>query len=1375
MKRLLALTPLFMILTGTSWSNDSNWQDLGMVAKQEAVSTSSARPAAGAETGSSGMEALQRYRRMTLDEEGLRDSLNQGGVSSSGAQARPGSLTISLPLPDGSFASLRVTPTEVLAPEVAALHPEIQTWKVIGTDGKVVSGVIDLNSNGFHAMLDLPNGDTVFIDPQEIEGLREYASFSKRSNPVAFKRDWTCATHNAPSFRPELTEQASVVDSLVAAKPVEEKPGETLHEYDIAVAATTQYTTLKGGEDKTFASIVTTIARVNQIYERDLSIRLRLVSGTNTVFTTDEGDGYSSSTDNIMDQNGPILDGIIGNDKYDIGHVFASGTTGSSKGQLESVCDNKNKAQGVTTTDDRSGDAFDIDYVAHEIGHQFGGNHTFNSCDGKQTSKAEMALEPGSGSTIMAYAGICGSTENLQKNTDAMFHAGSIKEMTAFAHDGAGRYSQIGPSCATKVALNNANPVANAGSDYNIPPETPFILTGAGTDADGDTLTYSWEQMDAGARSVADIDTGDNALIRAHLPTSSPTRTIPQISDLISGIHTVGENTTSWKRTLNFRLTVRDGKGGAGYDDMQVITPWARSSSSGRGAFAITSPLSPSRLQGGSQQTIEWDVSDTTSAPINCSKVDVDISVDKGITFSNLKRATDNDGSTDVTLPNNLLFNGNFLRVKCSDNIFFAYASLPGDGEADLTPDAFQFVDQTGVSRFVYVYSNTITVSGINGDAPISVVNGKYSINGAAYTSAAGTVKDGDKVQVRLTSSEDYATPTSTTLTIGGVSGVFTGVTKVDPDEDTTPSAFNFAAQTNVTRSTEVTSASITVSGITAATPITVTGGEYSINGGAFTRSAGVVTNGATVRVRHTSSASDATQVDTTLTIGGIEGIFSSTTAAAGQDTTPDAFSFAAQTGVERSTTMTSESITVSGINAATPISVSGGQYSINGGAFTSTAGTVTNGQTVRVQHTSSDAYQTQVNTTLTIGGVNGIFSSTTKAEDVQQDTTPNAFPFTPYINVSLSDVITSHEITVSGINAPAPINVSGGQYSINDGAFTSAAGTVTNGATVRVQHTASDKYKTQVDTTLTIGGVSSTFSSTTIADPNVAEMAFVEQTDVQPGSVMTSNLITVSGLSAPVTLKVSGGTYSKNGGAYKTSQTTVQNGDTLQVRHTSSSRSTSTVATTLSLGKQTLVFKSTTLLIDNKPDAFGFDALTDVLPSSSQESTPVTLRGMNVAVAISVSGGEYSLNGAAYTKRSGTANAGDTVQVRHTSSSSSAKTVKTTLTVGGVKGEFSSKTLVIDDKPDAFNFETKDPVDTSSLISSGAVTISGINVPVAISVSNGEYSINGGPFTKQKGTIKAGDTLQLRHKSSSRSNRIVTTTVTVGRAKKVKFESITE
>src|SRR6185503_12999441 len=170
-------------------------------------------------------------------------------------------------------------------------------------------------------------------------------------------------------------------------------------------------------------------------------------------------------------------------------------------------------------------------------------------------------------------------------------------------------------------------------------------------------------------------------------------------------------------------------------------------------------------------------------------------------------------------------------------------------------------------------------------------------------------------------------------LTIGGVAAAFTVTTEAAP-ADTTPDSFSFAAQTGVTRSATATSNTITVAGISTAATISVTGGEYSINGGAYTASAGTVSNGQTVTVRQTASGSYATTTSATLTIGGVAAAFSVTTEAAPADTTPDSFSFSAQTNVEPSTVIVSNTITVAGITAAATIAVSGGEYAINGGAY---------------------------------------------------------------------------------------------------------------------------------------------------------------------------------------------------------------------------------------------------------------------------------------------------------------------------------------------------------------------------------------------------------------------------------------------------------
>jgi uncharacterized repeat protein (TIGR01451 family) len=241
------------------------------------------------------------------------------------------------------------------------------------------------------------------------------------------------------------------------------------------------------------------------------------------------------------------------------------------------------------------------------------------------------------------------------------------------------------------------------------------------------------------------------------------------------------------------------------------------------------------------------------------------------------------------------------------------------------------------------------------------------------------------------------------------------------------------------------------------------------------------------------------------VTIGGVAGTFTVTTVAA--DTTPDAFSFTPLTGVTLSTPIVSNAITVAGIDAPAAISVVGGLYSIDGGAFTAVSEAVSLGQTVRVRQTSSANALTSTTATVTIGGVAGTFTVTT----VAADTTPDAFSFTPMTGVTPSTPIVSNAITVAGINAPAPISVSaGGEYAIGAGAFTAVSGTVSLGQTVRVRQTSAATPGTATTATAPIGGVTGAFTVTTAETPRadlLISNALVSGT-AQPGKTLVYTLI---------------------------------------------------------------------------------------------------------------------------------------------------------------------------------------------------------------------------------------------------------------------------
>lgn len=391
---------------------------------------------------------------------------------------------------------------------------------------------------------------------------------------------------------------------------------------------------------------------------------------------------------------------------------------------------------------------------------------------------------------------------------------------------------------------------------------------------------------------------------------------------------------------------------------------------------------------------------------------------------------------------------------------------------------------------------------------------------------------------------------------------------------DTVPDSFTFTAATNVAVSTLSTSNTVTISGIDAATPISIVNGEYSIAGGAWVTASGTITNGQTVAVRRTSSSSTGTTVTAVLTIGGVDGTYSVSTVGAA-DTTPDSFTFTAATGVAISTLTTSNTVTIGGIDSAASVSIANGEYSINGAAFTTSPGTITNGQTVAVRRTSSASNSTTVTAVLTIGGVNGTFSVTTVS--AAADTTPNAFSFTAQTGVGVNTLATSNSVTIGGIDAPSPISITNGEYSINGGAFTTASGTISNGNSVVVRRMSSGSNSTAVTAVLSIGGVSGTFSVTTVApgSDNVPDaFAFSTLINAAISTTYVSDIITVTGTDTSSAISIANGEYSLNGGTtWVTASGTVNLGSTVVVRRASSGTFNTAVLTTLTIGGVTGAF----------------------------------------------------------------------------------------------------------------------------------------------------------------------------------------------------------
>ena len=569
-------------------------------------------------------------------------------------QAAAAPLRIALPMPDGSFARFDVVESPVMAPELAAKFPEIKTWAGQGVDDPHASIRFDWTPQGFHAQVLSPHG-AVYIDP--------YTRGNDLLYSVYYKRDYTPA---AGGWKCHVEHFAG----LAAPTPVNPlggpDVGETLRTFRLACAATGEYTAFHGGTAAAGqAAIVTAINRVSGVYQIDLSVRLQLVANNqNLVFTNGGTDPYTNNNGGAMlNQNQATLDNTVavwsigGSAAYDIGHVFSTG--GGGIAGLSVVCRAGLKAQGVTGLPQPTGDPFYIDYVAHEMGHQFGGNHSFNSSVCASARVASAAYEPGSGSTIMSYAGICGS-DNLQLHSDPTILFHNFTEIRNYITAGLG-------SCAAQTATGNNDPTVNAGPDFTIPRGTPFQLTATASDPNGDPITYCWEQRNLGPAQGAPFpDNGSSPIFRSFNPSTSPTRVFPRLSNILTNNTVTGESYPQTNRTLIFRCTVRDNRssgGGVGFDDANVTVTAAA------GPFQVTFPNAPGSLSGA--QTVTWNVANTTAAPVNCANVNILLSTNGGQSFGTILAAnTPNDGSEQITLPNINTTQAR-IRVEAAGSIFF--------------------------------------------------------------------------------------------------------------------------------------------------------------------------------------------------------------------------------------------------------------------------------------------------------------------------------------------------------------------------------------------------------------------------------------------------------------------------------------------------------------------------------------------------------------------------------------------------------------------------------------------------------------------------------------------------------------------------------
>ncbi|MBK8601480.1 MAG: secretion protein [Flavobacterium sp.] len=574
-----------------------------------------------------------KFELYSLNLDVLKSRLSQAPLDSSTSSSN---VIIPFPNPNGELEDYKIYEAPIMERGLADKFPNLKTYTGKNIKNPAETLRFSITVFGLHVMSLSGENGTFYID-----------TYTKDlSNYIVYKRQDITATK---SFHCGVIDSSSEeIRSIEGAIQNRASDG-FFRTYRLAMACTIEYAafhitaaglgggTLAQKKAAVLSAMVITMARVNGVFEKDMSLRMNLVANNDLIIFVDSDGFDNANSSTLINQSQSVIDTTIGSANYDIGHTVSTG--GGGLAQLNSPC-GTGKARGITGQGTPVGDPFDIDYVAHEMGHQWGGNHTQNNACNRN---ATTAIEPGSASTIMGYAGIC--APNVQSNSDAYFHTVSISEMIAFI-------AGTGGTCAVATANGNTAPVANAGIDYTIPKGTAFILKGTGSDANGDALTYCWEQTNNQTSTqppTQTATTGPN--FRSIAPTTSPNRYMPPLASVVANVlNPTWEVVPTVARTMNFAFTIRDNRtpnGGQTKRDDMVLTV------ANVGPFLVTSPNTAVSIMGNVNQTITWDVAGTTANGINCANVDILLSTNGGLTFTTtLLAGTPNDGSQSVTIPN---------------------------------------------------------------------------------------------------------------------------------------------------------------------------------------------------------------------------------------------------------------------------------------------------------------------------------------------------------------------------------------------------------------------------------------------------------------------------------------------------------------------------------------------------------------------------------------------------------------------------------------------------------------------------------------------------------------------------------------------------
>lgn len=604
-------------------------------------------------------EKLQFSGLYALDTNLLKQNLK--GVSSRASGGK--GVVISVPGINGKLERYQVWEYSNMAPELQQKYPDIRSYVGVGIEDRSAYLRFSISPVGFSSMI-TRSGISEFIEPYSVDKT-VYAVFDSKARQNQEPDPFKCSTPEGLQNK-SMDTHNNAANKKVAGfntfRLAMSCTGEYA-QYHLTAAGTPANATDAQKKAVVLAAMNTTLTRLNGLFEKDLSVHFNLIANNDIlIFLNSATDPYTSGGPGEAQTK---ISGLIPAQNYDMGHLLDKKNGNGAAGDIGVICNDNAKAGGWTAHNFPEGDKFDIDYVAHEMGHQMGANHTFTLYNASTTNAS--LIEPGSGSTIMAYTGIMGGNSDVQFNSFDYFHAFNIKEIKDVIN---------GVACGVNAPFEKSAPVVSAGADYTIPKSTPFVLRATTPDADNASYTYTWEQMDSGATQTGAVNSLAYAAkpagptFRSLPPVNTPVRYFPDFNKVLAGVFsTRWESVSSVARNLNFTCTVRNNHPTSSQTnkDETVVTVNAAS-----GPFKVTAPLFGQSASSGNTVNVTWDIAGTNQAPVNTANVNIKLSTDGGQTFTTIAANTPNDGSEQIIIPTGSTSANAYILIEAVGNIYYA-------------------------------------------------------------------------------------------------------------------------------------------------------------------------------------------------------------------------------------------------------------------------------------------------------------------------------------------------------------------------------------------------------------------------------------------------------------------------------------------------------------------------------------------------------------------------------------------------------------------------------------------------------------------------------------------------------------------------------